>query len=176
MAASNPDFIAPLSLCNAVTVLSAGHCLWTVFLQEARARATDWRDLMTPAACAALVALVLLAGVTDATPVHDAEWLAALAGGAWLGRIRGRALPIEIDQEASVRLPRSSDGLVVAGCLLIVALVDFASAARLRPLIECHYVAAAAAFCAGFIGARTFVQVDRLKHHLSWREPPRALR
>ncbi len=80
---------APLGLSNVLTVLVAVGCLWTMLPQSRGGVLKLWR-LAMPACLAVVQALVLLAGVFDATLGHDAEWIAALivGGGALIGAIR----------------------------------------------------------------------------------------
>jgi hypothetical protein len=100
-------------------------------------------------------AFVLLAGVFDATLAHDAEWLAGALVGAVLGRMRGWTATVEVDRRQDlVRQRRAVDALLAGVVLVLLALVDFVSAALLDPLIAPQHVAAGAAFCAGYLGAR----------------------
>ena len=97
-------------------------------------------------------AMVLLAGVFEATFVHDAEWLVAAVIGGIIGRMRGWTIPIAVDHVRDlVRVRRSFDGQLAAAALVLFALVDFTGAALEDPLIACQYTAAGAAFFAGFL-------------------------
>ena len=51
-------------------------------------------------------------------------------------------------------MPRTVDGLIVGFALLVVAMTDFAGALLDDPVIEPQHLAAAAAFCAGYVGLR----------------------
>jgi hypothetical protein len=156
-----PAIIAPLSLSNVLTVLSALVCLWTISPQATGGVWRLWR-LATPAAFASVVALVLLAGVFDATWQHDAEWLAALTLGGLIGRARGWTLPVAIDQMwGLVRLPKSKDGLLAALGIVSMAAIDFTSATIEEPVVDPQHVAAGAALCAGFIGCRAVAIIVR---------------
>ncbi len=153
--------IAPLSLSNVLTVLAALICLWTMSPQARGGVVRLWR-LAIPGAFAAVVALMLLAGVFQATLVHDAEWLAGLLLGGLIGRSRGWILPVDIDQtQGLVRLPRTSDGLLMAAGIVAMAAVDFISAALDNAFIEPQHVAAIAAVCAGFLGCRALAVIVR---------------
>jgi len=153
--------ISPLSLSNVLTVLVALLCLWTMSPQARGGVLRVWR-LGIPACFAAVEALVLLAGVFDATFVHDAEWVACLAIGAILGRMRGWSMAVAVDHtQWLVRLPRASDGWLAAIALVGLAGIDFVSAALDDALIEPPYVAAAAALFAGYIGGRALSLVVR---------------
>ena len=153
--------IAPLSLSNVLTVLVALLCLWTMSPQAHGGVVRLWR-LAIPACFAAVEALVLLAGVFDATFAHDAEWLAGLVLGAVIGRMRGWTMTVQVDQTWSlVRLPRTNDGRLAALALVALSAVDFTSAALEDPVIEPQYVAAAAALCAGYIGCRALSLIVR---------------
>jgi hypothetical protein len=153
--------IAPLSLSNVLTVLVALLCLWTMSPQAHGGVVRLWR-LAIPACFAAVEALVLLAGVFDATFAHDAEWLAGLALGAVIGRLRGWTMTVQVDQTwGLVRLPRTNDGRLAALALVALSAVDFTSAALEDPVIEPQYVAAAAALCAGYIGCRALSLIVR---------------
>ena len=156
--------IAPLSLANVLTVILAISCL-SVMAAQARERIVRTWRLAIPAVFAGVVAIVLLAGVFDATLVHDGEWLAGLAMGGLIGRACARTLAVETDRVwGLVRVPRAADGLLAAVALVILSFVDFASAALRSPVIEPVHVAAAAAFCAGFIGLRAIDIITRSSH------------
>jgi len=156
-----PAIIAPLSLSNVLTVLAALVCLWTMSPQSNGGVWRLWR-LATPAAFASVVALVLLAGVFDATWQHDAEWLAALILGGLFGRARGWTLPVAIDQMwGLVRLPKSKDGLLAAIGIVSMSAIDFTSAAIEEPVVDPQHVAAGAALFAGFIGCRALAIIVR---------------
>ncbi len=153
--------IAPLSLSNVLTVLVALLCLWTMSPQAHGGVVRLWR-LAIPACFAAVEALVLLAGVFDATFAHDAEWLAGLVLGAVIGRMRGWTMTVQVDQTwGLVRLPRTNDGRLAALALVALSAVDFTSAALEDPVIEPQHVAAAAALCAGYIGCRALSLIVR---------------
>src|SRR5262245_29213009 len=100
---------APLSLSNYLTVVLALTCHWTSGSQSASGVVKQWR-LALPACLAAAVALVLLAGVFNATISHDAEWVGGAILGAAVGRTRGWLMPVEADQKRGlVRLPKAVD-------------------------------------------------------------------
>jgi hypothetical protein len=153
--------IAPLSLSNVLTVVVAFVCFWTMSPQARGGVVRLWR-LAMPAAFAAVVALMLLAGVFQATLLHDAEWLAGLLLGAAIGRSRGWTLPVDIDQaQGLVRLPRTMDGMLMAGGVVATAVLDFLSAALDEAFVQPEHVAAAAALCAGFLGCRALAIIVR---------------
>ncbi|HTR82849.1 MAG TPA: hypothetical protein VMI56_00125 [Reyranella sp.] len=153
--------IAPLSLSNVLTVVLAVTCMTTLLAQSSGGVLRMWR-LAVPASCAAVDAMVLLAGVFDATFLHDAEWLVAGIAGSVVGRMRGAAMMVEADHTRGlVRLPRSVDGLIVAGVLVIAAFLDFAGAALADPVLEPQHVAAISAFCAGYLGCRALAMILR---------------
>ena len=153
--------IAPLSLSNVLTVLVALLCLWTMSPQAHGGVLRLWR-LAIPACFAAVEAMVLLAGVFDATFAHDAEWLAGLVLGAVIGRMRGWTMTVQVDQMwGLVRLPRTNDGRMAALALVALSAIDFVSAALEDPVIEPQHVAAAAALCAGYIGCRAVSLIVR---------------
>lgn len=153
--------VSPLSLANVLTLFVAFFCLWTMSPQARGGVVRLWR-LALPAAFAAVVALMLLSSMFDASLRHDAEWVIALLLGGIIGRTRGWTLSIEIDQRwGLVRLPRTADGLVVAAGVVGLALADFTSAALEDPLIEPVHIAAAAAFFAGFLACRALAIIVR---------------
>jgi hypothetical protein len=156
-----PMIDAPLGLANVLTVLLAVSCL-SINIAQARAGIVRMWRLAIPAVFAAVVAIVLLAGVFQASLPHDGEWLAALAGGALLGRISGRSSTIDIDRIWNLaHVPRNTDALLAATGLVVLSLVDFASAALRSPVIAPVHVAAASAFCAGFLGWRAIGIISR---------------
>ena len=158
---AHPLMIAPLSLSNVLTVLVALLCLWTMSPQARGGVVRIWR-LAIPGCFAAVQALVLLAGVFDATIIHDAEWLAALIVGSVVGRMRGWAMHVDVDQMwGLVRLPRTIDGRIAAVALVALSAIDFTSAMLEDPVIEPQHVAAAAALCAGYIGCRALSLIVR---------------
>lgn len=164
---NGPPLIAPLSLSNVATVAFAVICLWTIAPQAWGNVVKLWR-LAVPPSFAAVEAFVLLAGVFDATTINDAEWLAAAVVGGVIGRMRGWALAVEVDRRLDlVRQHRSPDALVMGAALVMLAVIDFASAASQDPLIEPQHVAAGAAFCAAYLGCRAIaiaVRAGRLPH------------
>ncbi|WP_139373857.1 hypothetical protein [Enhydrobacter aerosaccus] len=120
-----------------------------------------WR-LAVPPGLAAVVALVLLAGVFNATIAHDAEWAIGAVLGAAIGRMRGWMMCIESDQRwGLVKLPRSVDGLAAAFGLVVLSMIDFTGAALEDPVIEPQYVAAGAALCAGYLVFRAIAMTLR---------------
>ncbi len=161
LASGSPALIAPLSLSNVLTVLAALICLWTMSPQANGGVWRLWR-LATPSAFAAVVALVLLAGVFEATWQSDAEWLIALALGGLIGRTRGWTLPVAIDQMwGLVRLPKARDGLLAALGIVAMSVLDFASAALEEAIVDPQHIAAGAALFAGFIGCRALAIIVR---------------
>lgn len=153
--------IAPYSLSNVLTVLLAITCLWTIGSQSSGGIVRAWR-LAVPPLVALAVSLILLAGVINAALIHDAEWLAALLLGAALGRTRGWLAKVEADPRSGlVRLPRAVDGLAAAFGLTVAAIMDSAGAMLEEPVVEPQHVAAAAAFCAGYIGFRALAMFSR---------------
>jgi membrane protein CcdC involved in cytochrome C biogenesis len=156
--------IAPLSLSNVATVVFAALCLWTIASQARGNVVKLWR-LAVPPSFAAIQAFVLLAGVFDASLVNDAEWLAAAIVGGVIGRMRGWALAVEVDRRWDlVRQRRSPDALVMGAALVMLAVIDFAGAAALEPILEPQHVAAGAAFCAGYLGCRAIAIAVRANH------------
>jgi len=154
------SLITPLSLSNVLTLFAALVCLWTMSPQASGGVWRLWR-LAVPGAFAAIVSLMLLAGVFEATWQHDAEWLVALLLGGLIGRTRGWALPIEIDQTwGLVRLPRSVVGLLAAAGVVAMAVLDFMSAALEEVLVEPQHIAAGAALCTGFMGCRALAIIE----------------
>jgi hypothetical protein len=154
--------IAPLSLSNVLTVLLALACVWTIVPQARGDTVRLWR-LAAPPGFATAQALVLLAGVFDATLAHDAEWLAAGLIGAALGRMRGWALPFDIDRgRGLLRVRPSLDAHLAAIGLVVLAATDFVSASLEDPVVPTDIVAAGAAFCAGYIGCRAVAMAVRV--------------
>jgi hypothetical protein len=152
---------APLGLCNVLTVLCAFACLWAISPQARGAVIRLWA-LAVPAAFGGVVAVVLLAGVFQETWLKDAEWVGALAFGAAVGRMRGWSLSVEVaPTQDMIRLRAGWDGLVVAGAILAMAIVDFISAASGQPLIAPVHVASVSAFCAGYLGCRALAVLVR---------------
>ncbi|MEI6201852.1 MAG: hypothetical protein WCP68_07875 [Enhydrobacter sp.] len=155
---------APLGLANVLTVIFAVSCLSIMAAQARAGIVRTWR-LALPGVFAAIVAIVLLAGVFEATLAHDAEWLAGLVLGGLIGRTCGRGVSVEIDRIwGLVRVSRNADDMAAGVGLVIVSFVDFASAALRSPVIHPVHVAAAAAFCAGFIGFRAIAIMARSSH------------
>ncbi len=127
---------APLGLANILTVLSALACLWTVS-PEQRGTAMRTSALAVPSAFAAIVALMLLAGVFEATLAHDAEWVVALLLGAFLGRARGWSLPVEVFLPGGMVRPLARwDGVFMAAGIAAMAIVDFLNAALEQPILH----------------------------------------
>lgn len=159
--------IAPFSLSNVLTVLVAVLCLWTINSQSSGGVVKLWR-LAVPPCLAAAQALVLLAGVFDATMTHDGEWLVAMILGGLFGRAKGWLMAVEIDRTwRLIRLPRTVDGVVAGFLLVVVALVDSAGAAMETPVVMPQYVAAAAAMLAGYLSCRALamsVRAERSPH------------
>jgi hypothetical protein len=146
--------IAPISLSNVLTVAAAIACLWSIGTQSSGGVVKLWR-LAIPPSLAAVIALMLLAGIIEAAIIHDAEWTLGLVLGGIVGRTRGWLMSVASDQKLGlVRVPRTHDGLIVGFALLVVAMIDFAGALLDDPVIEPQHVAAAAAFCAGYLSLR----------------------
>jgi hypothetical protein len=146
--------IAPLSLSNILTVLLSFACLWAIVPQARGDSVKVWR-LAVPPSFATVQALVLLAGVFDATPFHDGEWIGAGLLGAIFGRLRGWSLPIKTDRMRDlVRLRPSLDSHLAALGLVVLSAIDFTSATLEDPVVPTDLVAAGAAFLAGYIGCR----------------------
>jgi hypothetical protein len=146
--------IAPLSLSNLLTVMLALACLHTIAPQSRGGVVKLWR-LALPPCFAAVEALVLLAGVFDASMSHDAEWVIAALLGAFLGRMRGWSMPVEVDRMWElVRLKPSFDGQLAALALVGWSAIDFTSASLEVPILACEHVAAGAALFAGYLSAR----------------------
>ena len=155
--------ISPLSLANVLTVLVAFACLGSLAQQSRGDVVRLWR-LAVPPSLAVAPALMLLAGVFDATLVHDAEWLVAGIVGAAIGRTRGWSVPMQVDQTwRLVRLPPTFDATMAAVGLVGLSIIDFVSAALNDPLVAPALVAAAAAFCAGYIGGRAVALAVRAR-------------
>jgi hypothetical protein len=159
--------IAPFSLSNVLTMVLAIICFRAIRSQSFGGIVRLWRLAMPPCFAVA-VALVLLAGVFDATPAHDGEWLAGAVVGGLLGRIKGWLTPVEADQMwGLVRLQRSMDGLIVGFALVGWALLDSLGAALEDPVVEPQHVAAGAALCAGYLALRALaviVRAERAPH------------
>jgi len=146
--------IAPLSLSNVLTVLVASGCLWTIAPQSCGRLVRVWR-LAVPPCLAAMVALALLVEVIHPRLASDMEWIEAAILGGIIGRVRGRTVAFQVDESRTlVRQQSALDGLLAASGLVWLAAIDFASAARQAPVVPPEYVAAGAAFCAGFICLR----------------------
>ncbi|HLG47082.1 MAG TPA: hypothetical protein VKY24_12645 [Reyranella sp.] len=154
---------APLGLCNVLTVLCALACLWAISPQARGAVVRLWA-LAIPPGLGGVVAVVLLAGVFEATWIHDAEWVGALVLGAAIGRMRGGSLSVEIAPTLDmIRLHAAWDGLIVAMGIVAMAIVDFISAASHRPVIAPVHVASVSAFCAGYLGCRALAVLVRFR-------------
>ena len=145
---------APLSLSNVLTVMIAVGCLSTITPQSRGDVVKAWR-LAVPACLAAAQATILLAGVFNATFAHDAEWVLAAIIGGIIGRTRGWTMAIAVDQaHGLVRLQRGIDGPMAAAALIVLAFLDFTSAALESPVAPVEYVSAAAALFAGYLVCR----------------------
>ena len=130
-------------------------CLTTLAPQSRGDAIRLWR-LAVPASLAAAQALILLAAVFDATFVHDAEWLIGGAVGSLIGRARGWAMPVAVDQTRSlVRLHRNFDAQLAAVGLVACAFIDFTGAALEDAVLPCEHTAALAALFAGYIVCRS---------------------
>ena len=153
--------IAPLSLSNVLTVIMAVTCLSTITAQSRGEVVKLWR-LAVPASLAVVQALVLLAGVFNATFPHDAEWMMAAAVGSIIGRTRGWTMPFAVDHTRDlIRLPRSFDAVVAALALVILSFVDLTGAALEDAIVPCSIVAAASALFAGYIACRALALAVR---------------
>ena len=154
--------IAPLSLSNVLTVFMAVACLWSIAPQARGDGVKMWR-VAVPPGFATAQALVLLAGVFDATFVHDAEWLAGGMVGALLGRMRGWALSFDIDRARGlIRVQPSIDVHLAALGLVVLAAIDFTSASVEEAIVATDVVAAGAAFVAGYLGCRALAIAVRV--------------
>lgn len=159
--------IAPLSLANILTVLMAIACLWTIVPQARGDGVKLWR-MAVPPGFAIAQALVLLAGVFDATVAHDAEWLGGGILGAVLGRMRGWTISFDIDRSRGlIRVHRSIDIHLAAIGLVVLAAVDFVSASFEDPIVATDFVAAGAAFFAGYLSCRALAIVVRVSRAAS---------
>ena len=146
--------IAPLSLSNILTVFMAVACLWSIAPQARGDGVKLWR-IAVPPGFATAQSLVLLAGVFDATFVHDAEWLAGGMLGAVLGRMRGWALSFDVDRARGlIKVQPSLDIHLAALGLVVLAAIDFMSASFEEPIVATDFVAAGAALLAGYLGCR----------------------
>jgi hypothetical protein len=149
--------ISTLSLANGLTLLFAALCLWTMAAQS-RGGVTTLGRVALPGGFALMATLMLLAGVFEASILFDILWVAAFALGSMIGRIRGWMLTVQTNKEAGlVMLPATVDGLIVAGILAMLSMIDFTSAMIGEPVIDPGYIAAASALCAGFLGYRVLV-------------------
>jgi hypothetical protein len=159
--------IAPVSLSNVLTVLLAVACLWTIVPQARGNEVKLWRLAMPPSFATAQ-AIVLLAGVFDATPAHDAEWLVGGLFGAALGRMRGWTLPFDVDRVRDlIRIRPSLDAHLAAIGLVVLSAIDFTSASLEDPVVATDCVAAGAAFFAGYIGCRALAIAVRVSRAAS---------
>ncbi|WP_422001190.1 hypothetical protein [Reyranella sp.] len=146
--------IAPLSLTNVISLLSAIICL-SMIASQTTGRVQSVSRLALPPALAVVVALILLAGVFDAGFVSDGLWVIGAIVGFILGRVRGQMLSMEILPAArSIRAAQTADNLVAALMLLALTSTDFISAALRHPLLQPGLVAIGGAVCAGFLAGR----------------------
>lgn len=160
---------APLGLCNVLTVLCAFGSAWTLVPQARGALVRPWA-LAVPPALASVVAVVLLAGVFNATALNDGEWLAALVLGVIVGRARGWSLSANaVASRDTVRLRPAWDGMAAAALLVMTAIVDFISAAASQPIVAPIHVASMGALCAGFLGGRALAVLVRFNRFASRR-------
>jgi hypothetical protein len=163
--------IAPLSLSNILTVVMAIACLWSIAPQARGDGVKLWR-VAVPPGLAIAQALVLLAGVFDATFAHDAEWLAGGVFGAVLGRMRGWALSLDIDRTRGlIKAQPSIDIHLAAIGLVVLAAIDFTSASFEEPIVATDFVAAGAAFLAGYLGWRALAIAVRASRAASATPP-----
>ena len=159
--------IAPLSLSNILTVLTAIACLWSIAPQARGDGVKLWR-VAVPPGFATAQALVLLAGVFDATLAHDAEWLAGGLFGAMLGRMRGWAQSFDFDRARGlINVQPSIDIHLAAIGLVVLAAIDFTSASFEDPIVATDFVAAGAAFLAGYLGCRALAIAVRVSRTAS---------
>ena len=146
-----------------LTVLCALACLWAISPQARGAVIRLWA-LAVPPGFGGVVAVVLLAGVFEATWINDAEWVGALVLGAAIGRMRGGSLAVEVAPTMDmIRLRAAWDGLIVAAAIVAMAIVDFISAASDRPVMAPVHVASVSAFCAGYLGCRALAVLVRFR-------------
>lgn len=146
--------IAPLSLTNVISLLSAIICLSMIASQTA-ARVQGLSRLALPPVLAIVVSLILLAGVFDAGMVSDGLWVTGAVIGFILGRVRGHMLALEVlPAGGSIRVAQTADNVVAALVLLAVTSTDFVSAALRHPLLQPGLLAVGGALCAGFLAGR----------------------
>ena len=163
--------IAPLSLSNILTVLVAIACLWSIAPQARGDGVKLWR-VAVPPGFAIAQALVLLAGVFDATFAHDMEWLAGGIFGAMLGRMRGWALSFDVDRvRGLIKVQPSIDVHLAAIGLVVLAAIDFTSASLEDPVVPTDFVAAGAAFFAGYMACRALAIAVRVSRAASATPP-----
>ena len=159
--------MAPLSLANLLTVVMAVICLWTIAPQSRGGVVKLWR-LAIPPILAVVVALMLLAGVLEPSLANDLLWLIAAFVGSVVGRSRGWLAAMQADRTwRLVRMRPAIGGPVAALALVVLCLIDFVSAALEQALMEPNIIAAAAAFCAGYLGGRALavaVRAGRAPH------------
>ena len=159
--------IAPLSLSNILTLFMAVACLLSIVPQARGEGVKLWR-VAVPPGFASAQALVLLAGVFDATFVHDAEWLAGGVVGAVLGRMRGWALSFDVDRTRGlIKVQPSIDIHLAAIGLVVLAAIDFMSASFEDPVVPTDFVAAGAALLAGYLGCRALAIAVRVSRAAS---------
>lgn len=132
--------------------------------REVEAKPTRLSHLYGAFLAAALVALAPFLFL-PLTPGGLMVWSLALAAGAAIGLMRGVMMRIQVDQMwALIRLPQARCGLLAVSliALLVVALIASrvagpAGTDYLRPL------AAALAWCAGFLGGRALAIASRVR-------------
>lgn len=101
----------------------AAGCVWAALPEVRNGPVRLWR-LGVPPLLAAMVAIVLLAG-TPTNHVLEGIWLAAAILGVAVGAVMGKRVRSETDQMwGLVRLQPTWLGVVAAGCLLVMAIVD----------------------------------------------------
>lgn len=154
--------VSALSLSNGLTLLFAALCLWTMAAQS-RGGMTTLGRVALPGGFSVLAALMLLAGIVEATFLFDVLWLAAFVVGSAIGRIRGWALAVHSNKESGlVSLPATIDGLLAAAILVVLATIDFIASSIGDVILEPGYIAAGSALCAGFLGYRVLVITLRI--------------
>ena len=129
-------------------------CLYLT-VREAKGRSVPRSRLFTLPLLAILVALILLLR-EQATNQASLLWAGSLIVGLLGGALRGSKIPLRVDHMWNiVRLRRNTEGLCVAGALVLAAGLEIVA-----PMITSlgtpyrEVVAAVAALCAGLLSGR----------------------